>query len=144
MCPVARTRTVTTSVSVRLGVQSWACRCTSEKFWAWTDCDGHPEHVLTRGELLDNVTLHWLPGHWSLVRPPVPGELPRARRDEHPRAGPLPHLPAGRSFPLRGAEWHRFTDLRHYHQLERGGHFAAFEQPEAFVRDVRAFFRHVR
>ncbi|MCZ6782807.1 MAG: epoxide hydrolase, partial [Proteobacteria bacterium] len=33
-----------------------------EKFWAWTDCDGHPENVLTRDELLDNVMLYWLPG----------------------------------------------------------------------------------
>jgi pimeloyl-ACP methyl ester carboxylesterase len=39
---------------------------------------------------------------------------------------------------------HRFTDLRHYHELERGGHFAAFEQPGTFVDEVCAFFRHVR
>ena len=32
-----------------------------EKFWAWTDCDGHPENVLTRDELLDNLMLYWLP-----------------------------------------------------------------------------------
>jgi hypothetical protein len=31
-----------------------------EKFWAWTDCDGHPENVLTRDEMLDNVMLYWL------------------------------------------------------------------------------------
>ena len=31
-----------------------------EKFWAWTDCDGHPENVLGRDELLDNVMLYWL------------------------------------------------------------------------------------
>ena len=30
-----------------------------EKFWAWTDCDGHPENVLTRDEMLDNVMLYW-------------------------------------------------------------------------------------
>ena len=33
-----------------------------EKFWAWTDCDGHPENVLSRDELLDNVMMYWLPG----------------------------------------------------------------------------------
>jgi len=32
---------------------------------------------------------------------------------------------------------HRFTNLRYYHQVERGGHFAAFEQPELFAREVR-------
>ena len=31
-----------------------------EKFWSWTDCNGHPENVLTRDELLDNVMLYWL------------------------------------------------------------------------------------
>ena len=31
-----------------------------EKFWAWTDCDGHPENVLGRDELLDNVMLYWV------------------------------------------------------------------------------------
>ena len=30
-----------------------------EKFWSWMDCDGHPENVLTRDELLDNVMLYW-------------------------------------------------------------------------------------
>ena len=32
-----------------------------EKFWSWMDCDGHPENVLTRDELLDNVMMYWLP-----------------------------------------------------------------------------------
>lgn len=31
-----------------------------EKFWAWTDCDGHPENALTRDEILDNVMLYWV------------------------------------------------------------------------------------
>ena len=34
-----------------------------EKFWAWTDCDGHPENVLGRDELLDNVMLYWINGN---------------------------------------------------------------------------------
>ncbi len=33
-----------------------------EKFWAWTDCNGHPENALTRDEMLDNVMMYWLPG----------------------------------------------------------------------------------
>src|SRR4029450_4587278 len=37
------------------------CAWIIEKFWAWTDCDGHPENVLTRDELLDNLMLYWLP-----------------------------------------------------------------------------------
>jgi pimeloyl-ACP methyl ester carboxylesterase len=38
------------------------CAWIVEKFWAWTDCDGHPENVLSRDELLDNVMLYWIPG----------------------------------------------------------------------------------
>jgi hypothetical protein len=38
----------------------------------------------------------------------------------------------------------RFTDLRHWNELDRGGHFAAFEQPELFVDELRRFFRLVR
>jgi len=52
------------------------CGWIVEKFWAWIDCDGHPENVLTRDELLDNVMLYWLPGtgassarlHWQSIR----------------------------------------------------------------------------
>jgi pimeloyl-ACP methyl ester carboxylesterase len=38
----------------------------------------------------------------------------------------------------------RYTDIRHWSELPRGGHFAALEQPELFVDDVRSFFRLVR
>jgi pimeloyl-ACP methyl ester carboxylesterase len=38
----------------------------------------------------------------------------------------------------------RYTDIRHWNELDRGGHFAAFEQPEVFVDEVRSFFRLVR
>ena len=127
-------------------VDSPAAQCAwiVEKFWAWSDCDGHPEHVLTRDELLDNVMLHWLPGTGaSSAR--LYWESFGDREDERI------HVPAGCSiFPREifpaSRRWleHRFTDLRHYHELERGGHFAAFERPEAFVDEVRAFFRHVR
>ena len=38
----------------------------------------------------------------------------------------------------------RFTKLVYFNELEKGGHFAAFEQPETFVREVRACFRQIR
>jgi len=115
-----------------------------EKFWAWTDCDGHPEHVLRRDELLDNVMLYWLPAtgassarlYWeSFVRPGF---------DEVT-------VPTGCSiFPKEimrlSRRWAaaRFTDIVYWNELERGGHFAAFEQPGTFVDELRAFFRLVR
>jgi pimeloyl-ACP methyl ester carboxylesterase len=115
-----------------------------EKFWAWTDCDGHPENVLTRDELLDNVMLYWLPGaaassarlYWESFAQPPTGEV---------------EVPTGCSiFPKeiircsrRWAE-KRFTQIVYWNELEKGGHFAAFEQPETFVSEVRACFRGLR
>ncbi len=115
-----------------------------EKFWAWTDCNGHPENVLGRDELLDNVMLYWLPGtaassarlYWESFRTP---SLDPVR------------IPVGCSiFPKeifrtsrRWAE-KRFEKLIHFEDMEKGGHFAAFEQPELYVREVRACFRKLR
>ena len=115
-----------------------------EKFWSWTDCDGHPENALSRDQLLDNVMLYWLPGnaassarlYWeSFSKPPM-----------EPIA-----IPVGCSiFPKeifrtsrRWAE-KRFSKLVHFNELAKGGHFAAFEQPETFVREVRDCFRKLR
>ena len=38
----------------------------------------------------------------------------------------------------------RYTNVVYWNELERGGHFAAFEQPDVFVRELRACFRHMR
>jgi pimeloyl-ACP methyl ester carboxylesterase len=115
-----------------------------EKFWSWTDCDGHPENVLTRDELLDNVMMYWLPGNAASS----------ARLYwESFRSAPMDPvtIPVGCSiFPKeifrtsrRWAE-KRFAKLVHFNELTKGGHFAAFEQPETFVREVRNCFRALR
>ena len=46
--------------------------------------------------------------------------------------------------PSRRWAARRYTDIRYWNELRKGGHFAAFEQPEAFVDEVRSFFRLVR
>jgi pimeloyl-ACP methyl ester carboxylesterase len=116
-----------------------------EKFWAWTDCDGHPENVLTRDELLDNVMLYWLPDagassarlYWESFR-----DLP---------FDPVQVPVACSVFPkeiIRASErWAKaqYGDRLHsFNELDRGGHFAAFEQPETFVDEIRAAFRPLR
>ncbi len=120
------------------------CAWIVEKFYAWSDCDGHPENALGRDALLDNVMLYWLPAagasaarlYWESFN----------RRDFTPIG-----VPSGCSiFPKEifrlSERWARtrFTDLRHFNELDRGGHFAAFEQPELFIDEVRAFFRDLR
>jgi len=115
-----------------------------EKFWAWTDCDGHPENALTRDELLDNVMLYWLPGNAASSARLYWESFNAVSLDEV-------KLPTGCSiFPKeimrtsrRWAE-KRFTNLVHWNELDKGGHFAAFEQPELFVEEVRACFRALR
>ncbi len=113
-----------------------------EKFYQWTDCDGHPENVLSKDELLDNVMLYWLTNSAAssarLYWESFGSSRPEGTID----------VPAGISiFPkeiFRTSErWAKkmYTDLRYFNELEKGGHFAAFEQPALFVDEVRACFR---
>jgi pimeloyl-ACP methyl ester carboxylesterase len=127
------------------------CAWIVEKFWAWTDCDGHPENAVARDALLDNLMLYWLPRtgassarlYWESIRQVdqwISGE-----------PGEPITVPTGCSIfpreiqrPSRRWAERRYTDIRHWHELNRGGHFPALEQPELFVDEVRAVFRLVR
>ena len=120
-----------------------------DKFAAWTDSGGEPERVLTRDEMLDDITLYWLTNtgtsssrsYWDATQlgggpfnafdiknVPVavtvfPGEIYRA--------------------PRSWAE-QSFHKLIYWNEVDKGGHFAAWEQPELFVTEVRAAFRSLR
>jgi pimeloyl-ACP methyl ester carboxylesterase len=116
-----------------------------EKFWAWTDCDGHPENVLHRDELLDNVMLYWVPANAASSARLYWESFGRGAR------GPKIDVPTGVAVypkeivtPVRSWMEGHFTNITHWAELPRGGHFAAFEQPELFVGNVRDFFRTVR
>jgi len=115
-----------------------------EKFYQWTDCNGHPENAISRDELLDNVMMYWLSKsaassarlYWESFKNPPQEEV---------------DIPTGCSiFPkeiVRPSErWirKRFTNLKYYNELEKGGHFAAFEQPEIFLQEIRTYFRSLR
>ena len=116
-----------------------------EKFWAWTDCDGHPENALTRDELLDNVMLYWLPGNGaSSAR--LYWESFRGLTSREPVNAPtgISIFPKEIFRPSRRWAEQRYANILSYNRLDRGGHFAAFEQPELFVGEVRSFFRLVR
>lgn len=117
-----------------------------EKFWSWTDCDGHPENALTRDEMLDNVMLYWLPAtgtssarlYWESFGTAF-------------AAADSISVPTGASIfpheimrPSRRWVERRYLNLIHWNEMEKGGHFAAFEQPEAFVSEVRTSFRSLR
>ncbi len=122
-----------------------------EKFWAWTDHDGDLERVLIRDELLDNLMLYWLPGtgassarlYWESIRR-VDAWIAGDGLDPVDVPTGCSIFPKELQRPSRRWAERRFPDIRYWNEPERGGHFAAFEQPELFVDDVRAFFRLVR
>ena len=114
-----------------------------EKFYQWTDCNGHPENILTRDELLDNVMMYWL----------TQSAASSARLYWESFGNPsqeMVSIPTGCSiYPkeiFRSSErWvkKRFQDLRYYNELTKGGHFAAFEQPEIYVEEIRKFCKEI-
>ena len=115
-----------------------------EKFWDWTDCAGHPENVVRRDTLLDNIMFHWLPAtgassarlYWESYR----------RRRMDPVEVPTGVTQFPKELIRLPRSWieQRFTDLRHWSLPETGGHFASLEQPDVFVDELRTFFRLVR
>jgi epoxide hydrolase len=128
------------------------CAWIVEKFRAWTDCDGHPENAITRDRMLDGVSLYWLTAtgassarlYWESFR--EVGALFTGTG-----SAATVTVPAGCSIfpkevPRVSRRWaaRRFTDIRHWNELDRGGHFAALEQPALLVDELQAFFRLVR
>ena len=127
------------------------CAWIVEKFWAWTDGGGHPESAITRDELLDNLMLYWLPGtgassarlYWESSRQ-VNEWITGPTTDTVGVPTGCTIFPKELQRPSRRWAAKRFLDIRHWNEVDRGGHFAAFEQPELFVDEVRTFFRFVR
>ncbi|MDX3233303.1 epoxide hydrolase [Streptomyces sp. ME19-01-6] len=116
----------------------------AEKFKEWTDSRDRPEDAVDRDQLLTNVMLYWLTGtagssgriyyerahtpSWDAS--PEPSTAPTA----------LAVFPRENYIPLRHIA-ERTNNIVRWTEYERGGHFAAMEQPELLVADIRAFFR---
>ena len=114
-----------------------------EKLYAWSDCDGHPENVFSRDEMLDDVMLYWATNtgassarlYWESFNAFGGGgkvQVPTG----------IARFPKEIFRPPRSWCEAAYT-ITHWTDMPRGGHFAAFEQPELFVDDVRAFFASV-
>ncbi|MEP6722703.1 MAG: epoxide hydrolase family protein [Variovorax sp.] len=117
-----------------------------EKYQAWTDCDGHPENVLGRDELLDNVMLYWVTATATSSARLYWESFGAKRRAAHTVRVPtgVAVFPQEIVPPVRRWMEGMYTDIRHWSVLPKGGHFAAFEQPALFVDEVRAYFRTLR
>jgi pimeloyl-ACP methyl ester carboxylesterase len=118
-----------------------------EKFRGWSDCDGDPETTFTKDQLITNVMLYW-----ATQTITSSARLYRETMQGGALAQPLPFIevPTGVArFPKEILRWPRSWvehqyNLTHWTPMPRGGHFAAMEQPELFVDDVRRFFGTVR
>jgi pimeloyl-ACP methyl ester carboxylesterase len=115
--------------------------------------DGEPSGNLTRDNVLDNITLYWLTGtgasaarsYWENYGPVAAAAA---------AAGPPPPdvaVPVGfTTFP--GEIWRTprswaelsYATLGYFNEVDRGGHFAAWEEPELFASEIRAAFRPLR
>jgi microsomal epoxide hydrolase len=126
-----------------VGLASWII----EKFWAWTDNNGNPEDAVSRDELLTNLTVYWVT---NTINSSIRLYCESQRSGRFGPAGARVDVPTGAAvFPkeiLRSPRaWaEKAYDLRRYTRFDRGGHFAALEEPDLLIEDVRAFFRELR
>jgi pimeloyl-ACP methyl ester carboxylesterase len=120
------------------------CAWIVEKFWSWTDNDGHPESALTRDEMLDNVSTYWFTATAASSARLYWESFTRRNTAEVAVPSGISVFPREIIRPSRRWAERRYTDLRWHETLEHGGHFAAFEQPASFVDQVRGFFRALR
>jgi len=113
-----------------------------------SDSGGDAERAFTYDEMLDDIMLYWLPNagassarlYWEAM----------ASMSGPPPSNPMPTPTAISMFPgelvrisHRWAQT-RYANLIHFNELDRGGHFAALEQPELFTHEIRSAFRTLR
>jgi pimeloyl-ACP methyl ester carboxylesterase len=124
------------------GLAAWIV----EKLRAWSDCGGDVERSFTRDEILTNLTIYWLTGTIgsSMRMYRANAAIPAAqlaRRVEVPSGF---SLFAGDVVRPPRAWLHRTANTVRVTEPARGGHFAAFEEPELYARELREFFRPYR
>jgi epoxide hydrolase len=117
-----------------------------EKFLVWTDNNGSPDDAVTRDQLLTNLTVYWVT---KTINSSIRLYCESQRTDRFGPTGEYVTVPtAAAVFPkemFRIPEAYaksRFNLVR-YNRFDRGGHFAALEEPDLLVQDVQEFFRQL-
>ena len=125
------------------GLAAWIV----EKFRSWSDCNGDVERVYTKDELLTNITIYWVTqtiGSSTRIyyeSQHTSWNLSQGERIEVLCAVAV--FPRDINHPPR--EWaERSYNVQRWTEMPRGGHFAAMEEPELLVQDIREFFRPLR
>jgi len=121
-----------------VGLAAWI----TEKFRAWTDCNGDPRNALSMDEMLGDIGLYWFTNCIGASFWPYYARLHGRWPIDGTVAVPTGYCEFPREIlrPPREAAERVFTDIRRWSVMARGGHFAALEQPEALARDIVAFF----
>lgn len=113
-----------------------------EKFYQWMDCSGHPENIVSRDELLDNIMVYWLTGSGASSARLYWESFGGGEGREQPVSIPMGATISAKDI-FRTSERFAsrvFTNIVYWKDKEEGGHFAAFEQPNAFVSELRECF----
>ena len=133
-----------------VGLAAWIV----EKFQRWSDCGGDPETRFTKDELLTNLMIYWATRTIGSSFQPYADfttsgaltwmvEAFKQWMGSKAMPAAFAMFPKDLSSPPR--EWAaRFFDVQRWTPMPRGGHFAAMEEPQLLVDDLRAFFRPLR
>lgn len=127
------------------------CAWIVEKMWSWTDHNGDLHSVLTRDRVLDDVSLYWFTQTGASSARLYAESIDLVSRWISGADAEQVTVPTGASIfgaevPRPSRRWveRRYPDLRYWAEHARGGHFAAWEAPDALVEDLRRFFRPLR
>jgi epoxide hydrolase len=120
------------------------CAWILEKVWLWSAHGGSLWHVLTRDQVLDNITLYWFMRagasaarlYWESIAE-VTAWFTQSTSETIAVPTGCTVFPREVPRPFRHWAERRFSHLVHWGEPERGGHFGAWEQPEVFVAEVR-------
>jgi len=150
---IQSTRPLTLAAALRdspIGLAAWLV----DKFHAWSDCHGDIESRFTKDELLTNITIYWVTDtietsfqpYWDFVNA---GAITWIAETVKQWTGSS-SVPAGfaifpRDISHPPRDWaERFFNVQRWTEMPAGGHFAAMEEPDRLVDDIREFFRPLR
>jgi epoxide hydrolase len=118
-----------------------------EKFWAWTDNNGNPEDAVTRDQILTNLTVYWVT---QTINSSIRLYCESQRGQNFGPTEAYVSVPTGVAvfpkeiFRIPRAYAEARFNVQRYTRFDRGGHFAALEEPDLLIADIRDFFREVR
>jgi pimeloyl-ACP methyl ester carboxylesterase len=128
-----------------VGLAAWIV----EKFRTWSDCDGDVERSFTKDQLLDNLMLYWVTStahssarmYYEFGAGLTAGTLDLFSK----MTIPVGYARYPKEIMRTSRRWAEAQyDVNHFADMPKGGHFAAFEVPDLYLEDIRAWGRKVR